>query len=78
VFSNTAVLKNFVLSQEHLRLQLRFELYNVFNHANLYVNGSSTDVATDSFTDRYGRYRPGVTASFRDNRQIVIAAKLLF
>ena len=26
-------------------VQLRFELYNVFNHANLYVDGSQNDIS---------------------------------
>ena len=77
-FFNTAVLKNFVLSPERLRMQLRFELYNVLNDANLYVNPVSVDVGTYSFSDRSGSFIPGVTASFRDNRQIVIAAKFFF
>lgn len=77
-FLNTALLKNFDLSAERLRLQLRFEFYNLLNHPNLYVNASSTDVSTSSFENGNGSFGPGVTASFRDNRQVVIAAKFLF
>ena len=77
-FLNTALLKNFALRQERLRLQLRCELYNLLNHANLYVNPSSIDVGRYSFRDSNGTSVPGVTANFRDNRQIVLAAKVLF
>jgi len=35
-------------------------------------------VSTASFTTSNGDFIPGVTASFRDNRQIVLALKLIF
>jgi hypothetical protein len=72
------VLKNFPLSWHEMQLQFRAEFYNVFNHPNLYLNGASTDVSTNSFTDSKGAFLPGVTASFRDNREIVLALKVLF
>ena len=86
-YQNTALLKTFPLPREGTRLQFRAELYNIFNHSNLYVNAglnagltniSSTDVSTASFTTSNGDFVPGVTASFRDNRQIVLALKLIF
>src|SRR5215469_9587825 len=77
-FHNVAVLKNFPLSWHETQLQFRAEFYNVFNHPNLYLNGASTDVSTNSFTDSRGAFLPGVTASFRDNREIVLALKVLF
>jgi len=75
---NTALIKNFPLPWERTKLQFRAEFYNLLNHPNLYVNGGSTDVSTSSFTNSSGQFIPDVTASFRDNRQIVLAAKLLF
>jgi hypothetical protein len=77
-YQNIALLKNFPLWREGTRLQFRTEFYNLLNHPNLYINSSSMDVSTDSFTDVNRAFVPGVTASFRDNRQIVLALKLLF
>jgi hypothetical protein len=77
-FFNTAVIKNFPLPREGTRLQFRAEFYNLFNHPNLYVNVGSADVNTPSFTNSSNLYIPGVTASFHDNRQIVLAVKFLF
>jgi hypothetical protein len=77
-FQNTALIKNFLLPRERASLQFRAEFYNLFNHPNLYVNRPSTDVSTGSFTRPSGELVPGVTVSFRDNRQIVLALKLFF
>ena len=77
-FLNTALIKSFPLFHERAKLQLRTEFYNLFNHPNLYVNGGSTDVSTRSFTSANGDFVPGVTASFRDNREIVLALKIIF
>ena len=77
-FLNTAIIKNLSMLRERAKLQFRAELYNLFNHPNLYVNGSSTDVSTNSYTNAAGAFVPGVTASFRDNRQIVLALKVSF
>ena len=77
-YQNTALLKNIPLPKEGMELQFRAELYNLFNHPNLYINGGSTDVSTSSFAPSKGQSVPGVTASFRDNRQIVLALKFMF
>ena len=77
-FLNAALMKNFSLPGERVKFQFRAELYNPFNHPNLYVNATSTDVSTSSFTNSKGFLVPGVTASFRDNRQIVLALKITF
>ena len=77
-YQNTALLKNFALPREGTRLQFRAEFYNLLNHPNLYVTGPTADVSTDSFTNTNGDFFPGVTASFRDNREIVLALKFLF
>jgi outer membrane receptor protein involved in Fe transport len=53
---------------ERFKLQLRLELYNAFNHANFYVYGVDTDVASYGFVD-----------GFRDgHRNIQLAAKFIF
>jgi hypothetical protein len=77
-FLNTALIKNILLTSERAKLQFRAEFYNLFNHPNLYVNGSSTDISTGSFTSTNGTLVPGVTASFRDSRQLVLALKLIW
>jgi hypothetical protein len=77
-FLNTALIKNFHLPRDAAKLQMRAEFYNLLNHPNLYVNGSSTDISTRSFTAGDGLVLPGVTASFRDNRQIVLALKIIY
>jgi hypothetical protein len=77
-YQNTALLRNIPLPNERMKLQFRAELYNLFNHPNLYVNGGSTDVSTPSFAPSKGHSVPGVTASFRDSRQIVLALKFIF
>jgi hypothetical protein len=77
-FQDSAVLKNIPLPREGMKLQFRAEFYNLLNHPNLYVNGGSADVSTESFATSTGRFSPGVTASFRDNRQVVLALKFLF
>ncbi len=52
---------------ERVRTQLRFEVYNVFNHANLFATGG-TDLAV---TDFVPAFRAG-------NRNVQLALKILF
>ena len=61
---------------ERFRLQFRAELYNAFNHANLYVQGSDADVGSG-----YGFVpaKRGITAGgTSDRRNIQLAVKLIF
>ncbi len=77
-FQNTAIMKNIAMPKERMRLQFRAEFYNLFNHPNLYVNAGTPDVNSLTFAPALGSQVPGVTASFKDNRQIVLALKFLF
>jgi len=77
-YQDTAILKNIPLHKEGVKLQFRAEFYNLFNHPNLYINFGTNDVNTSSFTRSDGQTVPGVTASFGDSRQIVLALKLTF
>jgi hypothetical protein len=91
-FHNIALFKNFNLpkmfGREGNRLQLRAEFYNLFNHSNLYVEEFSNDVTFDSFNESKTKSTAGVivrrgdpqglTESFVDNRQVVIALKFIF
>jgi hypothetical protein len=59
---------------ERIKLQFRGEFYNLFNHANMYVEGSNADVSSTSFI-------PGCkacTGTYLDRRNVQLAAKLLF
>ena len=77
-YQNTAVIKNIPLPKEQIELQFRAEFYNLFNHPNLYINVGTNDVNAYSFNPPAGQTVPGVTASFKDNRQIVMALRLSF
>ena len=77
-YQDTALLKNVPLSKHGMKLQVRAECYDLFNHPNLYINGGTNDVNASPFTRRDGQTVPGVTANFGDNRQIVLALKLMF
>jgi hypothetical protein len=59
---------------ENLALQLRAELFNVFNHANLYVIGSSANVGAGNTVDACF----GCTGSSYDRRQVQLAARFSF
>jgi hypothetical protein len=77
-YQNTAVMKNFPFPGKGMQLQVRAEFYNLFNHPNLYVNAGTPDVSSLTFAPSPGVQVPGVTASFKDNRQIVLGLKLIF
>jgi outer membrane receptor protein involved in Fe transport len=58
--------KNFQVT-ERARVQMRLEVYNVFNHANLFVSGGEAELSTG--------YIP---ALFDGRRNVQLAAKLIF
>jgi hypothetical protein len=82
-FQDVAVAKNIRL-RESVRLQLRGEFYNPFNHANLELAAApdGINLAQPSFANatvggvvaQYGGTTPGV----RPPRQVVLAAKIIF
>jgi hypothetical protein len=78
LYQDASIIKNVSLPRGGMRLQFRAEFYNLLNHPNLYINAGTNDVAVASVTRRDGHSVPGVTASFADSRQIVVAVKLLF
>jgi hypothetical protein len=59
---------------EHMRLQLRAETFNLFNHANLYVNGITADVGTSNSVNACY----GCTGSTYDRRHLQLAAKIIW
>jgi hypothetical protein len=60
--------------REHLGLQIRAEAFNLFNHANLYAEGTTADVGTQNFVS--GCY--GCTGSTFDRRNLQLGAKVIF
>jgi len=59
---------------ERVSLQLRAEVFNLFNHANLYVVGSSADLGvSNNVTGCFG-----CTGSTYDRRHLQLGAKLIF
>lgn len=59
---------------DRFSVQLRGELFNVFNHANLYLIGASADVSRSDNVDACY----GCTGSSYDRRQVQLAAKFTF
>jgi hypothetical protein len=75
---NVGLYKTFTLT-ERFKIQLRGEAYNLFNHANLYVEGNAADTLTTSFIPAcYGCAPTGTAASENDRRNLQLAAKLIF
>ena len=70
---DASLYKNFQIT-ESKRLQLRFEVYNAFNHANLYLSTGEADISSTS-------YMPacfGCSGSTADRRNVQLAAKFIF
>ena len=64
---------------EGVKLQLRLEAYNVFNHANLFVSGGEAEINTGGTTDSNGNPVGGyVPANFFGRRNIQLAGKIIF
>lgn len=59
---------------ERVSLQLRAETFNVFNHANLYVVGTSADLGTGNGVNACY----GCTGSTFDRRHLQLGAKIIF
>jgi len=79
-----SLFKNFQF-KEHMSLQLRFEMYNVFNHPQANNVGvgfsapSNTPGAAPSFTvSSAGQYSQGQINGFRDPRAIQLGGKFYF
>jgi hypothetical protein len=59
---------------ERFGLQIRLEMFNMFNHANLYVTGNSADVGVQDYVSSCY----GCTGSTYDRRHLQLGAKLTF
>jgi hypothetical protein len=71
---DSAILKNFRI-KEGYSLQFRSEFYNLFNHANLFVNGGEADVSSTLLPDGV---TPFVPAHWAGRRFVQFAVKFLF
>jgi outer membrane receptor protein involved in Fe transport len=65
---DSGIYKNFRLT-ERFKLQFRGELYNMFNHANLFINGGEDDVATVAGF---------IPAHWDGSRNVQLALKVIF
>jgi hypothetical protein len=74
-----AIHKTFTIT-ERLKLQLRGEAFDVFNHSNLYVVNSNTDLSATSAITAVKGVRNDNTAKLpaTENRNLQLAAKLIF
>jgi hypothetical protein len=71
-----AMYKTFSITERY-KLQFRAEAYNAFNHSNLYVVGSNTDVSATTFvTAQKGIRQDNLTST--ENRNLQLALKLIF
>jgi outer membrane receptor protein involved in Fe transport len=59
---------------DRFTLQIRAEFFNIFNHANLYVIGTSANVGAGNTVNACF----GCTGSSYDQRQVQLSAKLIF
>lgn len=76
--ADLGIYKSFFLS-ERFKLQFRAELYNAFNHANLYVQGGDTDVSSFNFVDAAKGFNPQqVNPTAGSNRTVQLALRLSF
>jgi hypothetical protein len=73
---DTGIYKKFFITERY-QLQFRAEMYNTFNHANLYVTTSQTDISSQGFVPATRGLRPFVGA-LPERRNIQMALKLIF
>ena len=75
-----SILKTFALT-ERFKLQLRGEAYNIFNHSNLYIVNSNTDVSVYTPSTNYVTAQKGIrqdNLTSTENRNLQLALKLIF
>jgi hypothetical protein len=79
---DSAVYKSFKFT-ERVSLQLRFEAYNIFNHANAYVSGGLADVGADG--SGVGSFVPAcfgrpecLSSNTAERRNVQLAGKIIF
>ncbi len=71
---DAGVYKNFKIGEKYT-IQFRSEFYNLFNHSNLYVDHSATDVSGGPFVTAKKGFPP---ISINERRNIQLAVKFIF
>lgn len=71
---NLGAYKSFRLPKEGISLQFRAEMYNVFNHSNLYADVTSADISSNGYIPAL----KGLTGTAAERRNIQFALKFLF
>jgi hypothetical protein len=61
---DTGLYKNFRIT-EGKTLQFRGEVYNIFNHANLFVNGASSEISSSPFVEGFRQGRRNVQLALK-------------
>ena len=74
---DSALYKNFKVT-ERVSLQLRFEAYNVFNHANLFVSGGEADRAGTTFVPACFGRPECISTNVAERRNVQLAGKIIF
>jgi hypothetical protein len=59
-------------------IQLRFEVYNVFNHANLYINDASADISAGTAITAFKGFTNTAGVPGDGQRRIQLGAKFEF
>jgi len=73
---NAGFSKKFFITEKY-QLQFRAEMFNAFNHANLYINTPLVDISTLNYVPATKGIRPFVGAQ-PERRNVQVALKLIF
>jgi hypothetical protein len=70
------IMKDFYVS-EGKKIQFRAEFYNLLNHSNLYIDGSTADISSQTYITALRGQNPSLTNEY-DRRNIQFALKFTF
>ncbi len=71
---NLGMYKSFKLPKEGTSIQFRAEMYNVFNHSNLYADVTSADISSNGYIPAL----KGLSGTAAERRNIQFALKFIF
>jgi len=81
ISTDVSVVKNWDLAGDRARLQFRFEMFNLPNHANFAVPSGTAQIAFTGFTNGQNVMNPShgrITSTIGVPRQLQLSLKLLF